>query len=59
MLNERGMSLIEALIGVTIASLVLAACYGSYIVVTGYYRTQNDISNVPVSYTHLTLPTKA
>lgn len=46
MLNERGMSLIEALIGVTIASLVLAACYGSYIVVTGYYRTQNDISNV-------------
>ena len=44
--NERGMSLIEALVGVAIASLVLAACYGSYVVVTGYYRTQNDLSNV-------------
>ena len=43
--NERGMSLIEVLVGVTIASLVLAACYGSYVVVTGYYRTQNDLSN--------------
>ena len=46
MFNERGMTLIEVLIGVAIASLVLAACYGSYTVVTGYYRTQNDISNV-------------
>ena len=44
--NERGMSLIEVLVGVAIASLVLAACYGSYVVVTGYYRTQNDLSNV-------------
>lgn len=44
--NERGMSLIEVLIGVAIASIVLAACYGSYTVVSGYYRTQDDLSTV-------------
>jgi prepilin-type N-terminal cleavage/methylation domain-containing protein len=44
--NERGMSLIELLVGVAIASVVLTACYGSYVVVTGYYRTQSDISHV-------------
>jgi len=46
MSNERGMTLIEVLVGVAIASLVLAACYGSYVVVTGYYHTQTDLSNV-------------
>ena len=67
--NNKGVTLIEILIGIIITSIMVGAMYTSYNVVSGAYKQVSDkakissssrdlVTMITVSYTHLTLPTK-
>ena len=65
--NEKGVSLIELLVGVAVTALMMGAMFATYTVVNNSYRQVLDKAAISsssrdmvstVSYTHLTLPTK-
>ena len=73
--NITGFTLIEILIGVVISAIMMAAMFTTYTVVSNSYSQVSDVAGISrsgrdvvtlmmrdirsVSYTHLTLPTKA
>ena len=48
-LNQKGFTLVELLVGLAISSIIIAAAYGSYIVIKNNYDFQKDMKNISQS----------
>jgi len=47
--NNKGFTLVELLVGLAISSIIIAAAYGSYIVIKNNYDFQKDMKNISQS----------
>mgnify|MGYP003320990126 FL=1 len=47
--NQKGFTLVELLVGLAISSIIIAAAYGSYIVIKNNYDFQKDMKNISQS----------
>ena len=45
-MNSKGFTLVELLVGLAISSIIIAAAYGSYIVIKNNYDFQKDMKNI-------------